>query len=207
MGRMYLFSIILLSALTQCCKFERSAFADIAGVETDRSALERAGRAVGQEGAPSRELFVRTIADVRNRFGDVAADVLIDRVLARAPDYAPAHLARAESLFRHGRHEAVIVEGNLALDYSDHISSHQDSSRAELRAIHTILAQAYLLVGDAQRVREHRQWLNMNRFPSNNLLGHSNKGPIDKTGNVRTHVQFGGQVDIRSEAARDQFLP
>lgn len=103
MARTYLLSIVLFSAFTQCCKFGEFLYP-----ETDRAALERAGRVIGQDGAPPYELFARTIADVRNRFGDVAADVLIDRVLARKAGYAPAHLARAESLFRHGRIEAAI---------------------------------------------------------------------------------------------------
>jgi hypothetical protein len=118
MGRPYLLAMVASGAIIQCYRFTNAG-----STETDRAALERADQSIGWHGAPDPEIFAHSITDVRNRFGDTAAGVLIDRVLAREPCYAPAHLARAESLFRHGRHEGAVVEGNLALRCSNRNSS------------------------------------------------------------------------------------
>lgn len=139
MYRVYLLSVVLLTALIQCR--ERAAGPD---VESDRAALARADRALGT-GVPSYELFTRTIDDLRNRFGDMVADSRIDALLAREPGYAPAHLVQAESLFRHGRIGAAIVEGNLALEYSG-----SAASPAQLRAIHSFLDKAHRLANSGR---------------------------------------------------------
>jgi hypothetical protein len=135
MDRVYLLSIVLLSVLTQCRECVNSPPA-----ESDRAALERADRAIGKTGVPSYELFTATIDELRNRFGDRAADSRIDAVLARQPDYAPAHLEKAESLFHRGRMEAAIVEGNLALKCSG-----STAGARQLRAIHSVLDKARVL--------------------------------------------------------------
>jgi hypothetical protein len=140
MDRVYLLSVVLLSVLTQCRECANSP-----PPESDRAALERADRAIGKTGAPSYELFTATIEELRNRFGDVAADSRIDALLTREPGYAPAHLARAESLFRHGRIEAAIVQGNLALKYSGSTYSGSTASARQLRAIHSVLDKARVL--------------------------------------------------------------
>jgi hypothetical protein len=70
---------------------------------------------------------------------------------------APAHLARAESLFRHGHHEDAVVEGSLAPQCSN-----RNSSRAQLRSIHNLLSRAYLLTGELRKKWEHGQWLAAN---------------------------------------------
>jgi len=134
MDRVYLLSVVLLSVLTHCRECATVP------AESGRVALERADRAIGQAGVPSYELFMQTMDDLRDRFGDVAEDRRIDALLERVPDYAPAHLARAQSLFRHGRIEAAIREGNLALKYSGTTAGH-----AQLHAIHSLLDKAYLL--------------------------------------------------------------
>ena len=61
MYRVYLLSVVLLTALIQC----RERVAGPAA-ESDRAALARADRALGT-GVPSYELFTRTIDDLRNR--------------------------------------------------------------------------------------------------------------------------------------------
>ena len=67
----------------------------------------------------------------------MVTDSRIDALLAREPGYAPAHLARAESLFLYGRIEAAIVEGNLALEYAG-----PAASIAQVRGIHSFLDKA-----------------------------------------------------------------
>jgi hypothetical protein len=137
MHRIYPLSVILLGTLTHCRDSTEAP-----APESDRAALERAERVIGQKNPPSYELFARTIGDTRNRFGDMTADTLIDRMLALRSDYAPAHLARAESLFRHGQIEAAAAEVNLALRYSC-----ETSSPAQLLAIHMLLAHTLSLPG------------------------------------------------------------
>ena len=155
MPRMHVFSIILLSALIQCCKSDSSA-----DTETDRAAMERANRAIEQalqletsDAAGSHGLFLRTIAEVRNRFGEMAADVLIDRALQRLANYAPAHFARAESLFLRGQAPAAITEANIARKFTD------ASNEAEVDRIHRLLANAHRLNDQVDAVREQRDWL------------------------------------------------
>jgi hypothetical protein len=159
MARIHLFSIILASVLVQCCKQESPA-----RVKTDRTALERANRTIEQalqleasDAARSHELFLQTITEVRSRFGEVAADVLIDRALRSAPNYAPAHLARAESLLLRGQVPAAITEANLALEFTD------SSNKVEVGRIRRFLADAYRLNDQIDAVREQRQWLHQMR--------------------------------------------
>ena len=147
----YLLSFVLVGGLMRCCGCAPDA-------ETDRAALQRADELLKREPAPSFEEFDRLITELRYRFADPAVDMRIDAMLARNPGYAPAHLARANSLFRHGKPEAAIIEGNLALQ-----NAGRSASIAELRAIHLLLFRACELAGDRQAAREHHLWLDHSR--------------------------------------------
>jgi len=159
MARIHLFSIILASVFVQCCKPDSPV-----RIETDRAALERVNRTIEQalqleasDAARSHEQFLQTITEVRNRFGEMAADVLIDRALRSTPNYAPAHLARAESLFLRGQAPAAITEANVALEFTD------SSNEVEVARIRRFLADAYRLNDQINAVRGQRQWLRQMR--------------------------------------------
>jgi hypothetical protein len=110
------------------------------------------------EAARSHELFVETI----KQESEIAlerrpANILIDRALRSAPNYAPAHLARAESLFLRGQAPAAITEANLAVEFMD------SSNTVEVGRIRRFLAGAYRLNDQIGAVREQRQWLRQMR--------------------------------------------
>jgi hypothetical protein len=132
MARAYVISILLAGALFECCRETPPR-----PVKTDRIALEEAEQLLGNRTPPDPAVFTRVLNEILERFGEPAADTLIDRVLIRSPEFATGHLARAQAFFRKGRLPEAEAEANIALSYS-----HQQD---EIRAAEAFLAMLHKL--------------------------------------------------------------
>jgi tetratricopeptide (TPR) repeat protein len=81
---------------------------------------------------------------------------LVDRILAFAPHYGPAHLEQAKMFAERGDNEQAVAEAELALlDAGD--------DKAQLHAAHVFLAKTYFALRKLDQAREHQQWVQANQ--------------------------------------------
>ncbi len=83
---------------------------------------------------------------------DDQAERLVDRILARAPEFGPAWLEKAKALARNDRNKEAAAGAELALRYAG-------EDREQLRAVHIFLARIYHALADEEKARAHEQWL------------------------------------------------
>lgn len=86
----------------------------------------------------------------QSRQADAAG--LIDRILAFAPQFGPAHLERAKISAERGDNERAAAEAELALNYAG-------NDKAQLRAAHIFLAKTYFALHRLDQAREHQRWV------------------------------------------------
>jgi tetratricopeptide (TPR) repeat protein len=80
---------------------------------------------------------------------------LVDRILAFAPHYGPAHLERAKMFAERGDNEQAAAEAELALRYAG-------DDKAQLHAAHVFLAKTYFALRKLDQAREHQEWVQAN---------------------------------------------
>ena len=86
---------------------------------------------------------------------DADAAKLVDRILAFAPHYGPAHLERAKMFAETDANEQAAVEAELALRYAG-------DDKAQTHAAHVFLAKTYFALRKLDQAREHQEWVQAN---------------------------------------------
>jgi predicted Zn-dependent protease len=130
---------------------ESLGHADAAGAAY-RSALE-----VNREMAPFNPsaafLYVKFLLGAAE---DAQARSLVEEILKRAPEFAPARFERAKALFRDGSAERAATEAELALQNAT-------SDKTDLRAMHSFLVKTYSVLGREADAARHQAWVEANR--------------------------------------------
>ena len=80
---------------------------------------------------------------------------LVDRILAFAPNFGPAHLERAKTFAERGDNEQAAAEAELALRYAG-------DDKAQIHAAHVFLAKTYFALRKLDQAREHQEWVQAN---------------------------------------------
>lgn len=80
---------------------------------------------------------------------------LVDRILAFAPHYAPAHLERAKMFAEKGDNEQAAAEAEVALSYAG-------DDKPQIHAAHVFLAKTYFALRKLEQAREHQEWVQAN---------------------------------------------
>lgn len=93
------------------------------------------------------------------RYGDdVGAQKIVDEVLQKIPNFAPARLEKAKFYDRGGDCARAIAEARLAL------SSGGNDINSE-RAAHTLMARCYSMLGNADDAAKEQQWIESHPNP------------------------------------------
>jgi hypothetical protein len=148
MNRHLLLGLIVVAHLT-CCKP-----ATALRVVGEFSALHSLEESAASGRLPDAETFASVIASERIRLGDPGVDAAIDSILAVAADYSPVHLAKAQSLLRHGQLNTAIAEGKLALSMAER------AQQRDRRAIYVLLWWSYQVAGDMEHALKYRSLAN-----------------------------------------------
>jgi Tfp pilus assembly protein PilF len=99
--------------------------------------------------------FVQFLA----RYGDdAAAQVIVDQILKRIPQFGPAHLEKAKYYDRSGDPGRAIAEAKQAL-------SSQGNDINNERAAHSLLARCYSLLGNSEDAAKEQQWIEAHPNP------------------------------------------
>jgi len=102
---------------------------------------------------PNAALQYAQFLSRQSREADAAG--LVDRILAFAPHYGPAHLERAKMLAQRGDNEQAVAEAELALRYAG-------DDKAQLHPAHVFLAKTYFALNKLDHAREHQEWIQAN---------------------------------------------
>jgi tetratricopeptide (TPR) repeat protein len=89
---------------------------------------------------------------------DAAAQVIVDEILKRIPQFGPARLEKAKHYDRGGDCERAIAEARLAL------GSGGNDINSE-RAAHILMARCYSLLGNAEEAAKEQQWIEAHPNP------------------------------------------
>ena len=119
------------------------------------AAFERALGAYTKLDPPVPEVPYEYVRFLAARSEHAAAQRVNAIILARNPQFAPAHLEQARFLFRNGSIEPALVEAKLALQYSP-------PEKMQLRAIHSFLVKAYAALNRSADAGFHQQWIEAN---------------------------------------------
>ena len=92
------------------------------------------------------------------RYADDKAQQVVDQILARVPQFGPAHLEKAKYYDRSGEPARAISEAALAL------SSQGNDVNSE-RAAHSLLARCYSIVGKSDEAQKEQQWIESHPNP------------------------------------------
>lgn len=118
-------------------------------------AFERALAAYEKLNPPVPEVPYQYVRFLITRSQHADAQRVNAVILRRNPQFAAAHLEKAQFLFRASRIQPALDEANLALKYSP-------PDKTQLRAIHSFLVKAYAAMSRPDDARVHQRWVEEN---------------------------------------------
>jgi predicted Zn-dependent protease len=135
-----------------------SRFSDAASVEGARRAFERA-HAINTRRTAYDPVASLHYVQFLVRQGDTApAQVVVEQILARAPNFGPARLEAAKHLDRNGECETAIEAARLALA-SDGIDINSE------RAAHLLMARCHTQLGNTAEAEREQLWIEQHPNP------------------------------------------
>ena len=123
-----------------------------------RLAFERANEINTRQAAYDPIAAFQYVQFLTRNGDDAAAQAIVDQILQRAPQFAPARLEKAKFYDRGGECARAIAEAKLALA-SEGIDANNE------RAVHMLMARCYSLLGNADDAAKEQQWIEAHPNP------------------------------------------
>ena len=123
-----------------------------------RLAFQRASEINARQAAYDPVAAIQYVQFLQRQGDDAAAQPIIDQILQRVPQFAPARLEKAKFYDRGGDCARAITEAQLAL------SSQGNDINSE-RAAHILLARCYSQLGHADLAAKEQQWIEAHPNP------------------------------------------
>ena len=123
-----------------------------------RLAFQRASEINARQAAYDPVAAIQYVQFLQRQGDDAAAQPIIDQILQRVPQFAPARLEKAKFYDRGGDCARAITEAQLAL------SSQGNDINSE-RAAHILLARCHSQLGHADLAAKEQQWIEAHPNP------------------------------------------